>query len=65
MNYHLVHIVIVDRKAMTIAGSFGRGGTNPGEFGTVHEIAIDSKGNLYSAELRTKRVQKFVFKGIS
>jgi hypothetical protein len=50
---------------MTIAGSFGKGGTNPGEFGTVHEIATDSKGNLYSAELRTKRVQKFVFKGIS
>jgi NHL repeat len=58
-------IVIVDRKTMTIAGSFGKGGTNPGEFGTVHEIATDSKGNLYSAELRTKRVQKFVFKGIS
>jgi DNA-binding beta-propeller fold protein YncE len=56
-------IVIVDRKTMTIAGSFGKSGTNPGEFGTVHEIATDSKGNLYSAELRTKRVQKFVFKG--
>lgn len=58
-------IVIVDRKTMTIAGSFGKGGTNPGEFGTVHEIATDSKGNLYSAELRTRRVQKFVLKGIS
>ena len=58
-------IIIVDRKTMTIAGSFGKGGTNPGEFGTVHEIATDSKGNLYSAELRTRRVQKFTFKGIS
>ena len=58
-------IVIVDRKTMSVAGSFGKGGTNPGEFGTVHEIASDSKGNLYSAELRTKRIQKFVFKGIS
>jgi hypothetical protein len=55
-------IVIVDRKTMTTVGSFGKGGTNPGEFGTVHEIATDSKGNLYSAELRTKRVQKFVRK---
>jgi hypothetical protein len=58
-------IVIVERRTMTIVGSFGKGGTNPGEFGTVHEIATDSKGNLYSAELRTRRVQKFVFKGIS
>ena len=57
-------IVIVDRRTMTIAGAFGKGGTNPGEFGTVHEIATDSKGNLYSAELRTKRVQRFLFKGI-
>jgi hypothetical protein len=58
-------IVIVDRRTMTVLGSFGKGGTSPGEFGTLHEIATDSKGNLYSAELRTKRVQKFVFKGIS
>jgi DNA-binding beta-propeller fold protein YncE len=55
-------IVIVNRKAMSIIGAFGKGGTGPGEFGTVHEIASDSKGNLYSAELRTKRVQKFVLK---
>lgn len=58
-------IVIVDRRTMTVLGAFGKQGTNPGEFGTVHEIAADSKGNLYSAELRTRRVQKFVFKGIS
>jgi DNA-binding beta-propeller fold protein YncE len=57
-------IVIVDRQSLKILGSFGKGGTAPGEFGTVHEIATDSKGNLYTAELRTHRVQKFVLKGI-
>jgi hypothetical protein len=53
-------IHILDRKSLKPLDSFGKGGTAPGEFGTVHEIATDSKGNLYTAELRTHRVQKFV-----
>jgi len=53
-------IHILDRKSLKELGAFGKGGTAPGEFGTVHEIATDSKGNLYTAELRTHRVQKFV-----
>ena len=52
-------IHILDRKSLKVLDSFGKGGTAPGEFGTVHEIATDSKGNLYTAELRTHRVQKF------
>jgi NHL repeat len=59
-------IDIVARKTMTMVGSFGKPGSNPGEFGTLHEIASDSKGNIYTAEInRSKRVQKFVLKGIS
>ena len=58
-------IDILDRQSLKILGSFGKGGTAPGEFGTIHEIATDSKGNIYTAELRTRRVQKFVFKGVS
>jgi hypothetical protein len=57
-------INILDRQSMKILDKFGKGGTAPGEFGTIHEIATDSKGNIYTAELRTRRVQKFVFKGI-
>jgi DNA-binding beta-propeller fold protein YncE len=53
---------ILDRSSLKVLDSFGKGGTAPGEFGTVHEIATDSKGNLYTAELRTHRVQKFVQK---
>ncbi len=53
-------IHVLDRKSLKVLDSWGKGGTAPGEFGTVHEIATDSKGNLYTAELRTHRVQKFV-----
>ena len=55
-------IHVLDRKSLKVLASFGKGGTAPGEFGTVHEIATDSKGNLYTAELRTHRVQKFIQK---
>ena len=55
-------IHILDRLSLKVLASFGKGGTAPGEFGTVHEIATDSKGNIYTAELRTHRVQKFVVK---
>jgi hypothetical protein len=55
-------IHILDRQSLKVLASFGKGGTAPGEFGTVHELAADSKGNLYTAELRTHRVQKFVVK---
>ncbi len=53
-------INILDRKSLNILDKFGKQGIAPGQFGTVHEIATDSKGNLYTAELRTRRIQKFV-----
>jgi DNA-binding beta-propeller fold protein YncE len=41
--------------------SFGRTGRMAGEFKTVHGMASDSKGNLYTAEVGNgRRVQKFV-----
>jgi DNA-binding beta-propeller fold protein YncE len=55
-------INIVDRRSLQIVSKFGKPGNAPGEFGTIHEIATDSKGNIYTAELRTHRVQKFVRK---
>jgi sugar lactone lactonase YvrE len=40
--------------------SFGRTGRMAGELKTVHGIAADSKGNLYTAEVGNgRRVQKF------
>jgi DNA-binding beta-propeller fold protein YncE len=59
-------IDILDRQTLKMLGTIGKPGTGPGEFGTLHEIASDSKGNVYTAEInRSKRVQKFVLKGIS
>lgn len=54
-------IHIVRRQDGVRIGSFGRTGRQAGEFKTVHNIAIDSKGNLYTAEVGNgRRVQKFV-----
>ena len=58
-------IVVVDRKSMGILYQFGSKGTAPGQFQGVHMIAIDSKGNLYTAEAEPgNRYQKFLFKGL-
>jgi len=39
--------------------TFGRAGNYPGQFNQHHGIAVDSKGNIYLAENRGRRVQKF------
>jgi DNA-binding beta-propeller fold protein YncE len=50
----------LDRKTLAIGKPFGSGGRNAGQFGWVHNLDIDSKGNVYTAEVETgKRVQKF------
>ena len=38
----------------------GRVGTNLGQFMNLHNLAIDSKGNVYTAEVQGKRVQRFL-----
>ena len=55
-------INILDRQSLKILGKFGKAGTAPGEFNILHEIAADSKGNLYTAETRSRRVQRFLAK---
>ena len=42
-----------------MAGHFGRSGTFPGQFNQPHGIAVDGKGNVYVAENRGRRIQKF------
>src|SRR4029079_16732387 len=53
-------IVIVDRKTLEIVGSI----KVPGMIGGGHQIATDSKGNIYVAAT-TKGMQKLTFKGMS
>jgi len=56
-------IEIFDRQAMQPISSFGSSGNAPGQFATLHHIAVDSRGNIYTAEInRNKRAQKFTLK---
>jgi hypothetical protein len=50
---------VVNRTDGSLVGSYGRVGHQLGEFYNLHFIGIDSKGNVYSAEVQGKRVQKF------
>jgi DNA-binding beta-propeller fold protein YncE len=61
-------VLIYDRKTLEMLGAFGETGTEPGQFLTIHDVAVDSKGNIYTTENEepgTNRVQKFLFKGMS
>jgi hypothetical protein len=56
-----MRIVILDRQTMTQIGAVGMRGTQAGEFDIVHHMAVDSSGNLYTAEIvNNRRAQKFV-----
>jgi DNA-binding beta-propeller fold protein YncE len=56
---------ILLRQPLQVVTSFGQGGHIPGTFYGVHNVAVDSKGNLYTVETwGGKRVQKFVYKGL-
>jgi hypothetical protein len=53
-------IRILRREDLEVAGQFGRIGRYAGQFMWVHSLAVDSKGNIYTGEVRSgKRVQKF------
>lgn len=53
-------IKILSREDGTVIGRFGRPGRMAGEFRSLHNLAIDSKGNIYTAEAGFgRRVQKF------
>ena len=56
---------IFDRASLTLLTSFGEGGRQPGQFYGVHNVAVDSAGNIYTVETwEGKRLQKFVNMGI-
>jgi hypothetical protein len=56
---------VLDRKTLNVLTSFGDGGRQPGQFYGVHNIAVDSKGNLFTTETYSgARVQRFAFRGV-
>jgi DNA-binding beta-propeller fold protein YncE len=52
---------ILRRDELRVVGSFGERGPGPGQFATsLHDLAVDSKGNIYTGEAAAGgRVQKF------
>ena len=51
---------VLRRDTGVEVSAFGRNGRMAGQFHWVHNIAIDSKGNIYTAEVDTgKRLQRF------
>lgn len=53
-------IWILDRATLAVADHFGRMGKYAGEFYRLHNLAIDSRGNLYTTEVNVgQRIQKF------
>jgi DNA-binding beta-propeller fold protein YncE len=59
-------IWVLLRDTLEVVSSFGGAGRWAGQFYGAHNLAVDSKGNLYVTETyEGKRVQKFVYKGIA
>ena len=51
---------ILDRNTLEVVDHFGRLGKNAGQFYRLHNLAIDSRGNLYTTEVNVgQRLQKF------
>src|SRR5712692_2695157 len=52
---------ILERRSGEVLRTFGRNGRNAGQFHWVHQLGVDSHGNVYTGEVDTsKRIQKFV-----
>ena len=59
-------IRIFDRASMTQLTTFGKGGHYPGEWYSLHNVAVDSKGNIYTVETyEGRRLQRFLYKGLA
>lgn len=55
---------IVRHSDLKVIGSFGHGGRQGGQFQTIHCLAVDSHGNVYTGEtLSGNRIQRFLFTG--
>ena len=59
------HVWTLSRETGKVLSRFGRSGRYAGHFHWVHNVAVDSRGNIYTAEVDNgKRVQKFVYQGL-
>jgi hypothetical protein len=52
-------VLVADRRKLQILDRFGKRGAAPGDFQGLHQMAVDSNGTLYTAEVAPgARVQK-------
>ena len=52
---------VLKRDTLEELGRLGRSGRETGEFHWLHQVSLDSHGNMYTAEVDTgKRIQKFI-----
>jgi DNA-binding beta-propeller fold protein YncE len=51
---------LLDRRTGDVLGHFGSTGENGGQFFGLHMIAVDSSGAIYTGEVDSFRVQRFV-----
>ena len=60
-DYSNSHVTIVERDTLKVVDSFGTRSPRPRDFAGIHNLAVDSQGNLYTAESDpNNRAQKFV-----
>lgn len=65
-DYGNSRVVVVNRKTLEVLYQFGKNGAAAGDFQSLHHLASDAKGNVYTAEVPPgNRAQRFLFKGIS
>jgi DNA-binding beta-propeller fold protein YncE len=57
-------IYVLSRSNLEELGRLGRSGRMPGDFHWLHQVSLDSKGNIYTGEVDTgKRIQRFLRSG--
>jgi DNA-binding beta-propeller fold protein YncE len=60
------HVWLLARASGKTLSRFARSGRYAGQLHWVHNLAVDSKGNVYTTEVDSaKRVQKFLYQGLS
>jgi DNA-binding beta-propeller fold protein YncE len=59
VNQNNSQIEVLERETGKKLSSFGRVGRYPGEFDQAHGIAVDSNSDVYVAENRGRKIQRF------